>query len=70
MILENGGNPNFIYEGADFKNIYWVKSSVTSNTNIHRAIEKENVEIVKLLLFYAADISIKSKFNSLPIHTG
>ena len=49
---------------------YWPAASVIKNTNIHRAVELEHVQMVKILIDARADLTIRSKFKSLPIHTG
>ena len=68
-LLENGADSNFI-DGELGLSGYWPRKAVITNSNVHRAVECENSEIVKMLVDKNADLTIKSKVNNGPLHTG
>lgn len=48
----------------------WPRSSVIQCSNVHRAVELENSELVKILITAGADLCVRSKFKSQPLHQG
>ena len=69
-MIENGVNVNGIVGDIITGQMPWPKNAFIDNSNIHKAIELENVEIVKILVSAKADLTVKSRFNSQPLHTG
>jgi len=69
-LLENGAGCDFIQVGWEkCDKGYWPRDSVITDSNVHRAVGQESRDIVHLLVEHGADILVRNKQKSQPLHT-
>ena len=69
-LLDNGAGCDFIQVGWEKCEGYWPRDSVITDSNVHRAVGQESEVIVNLLVEQGADILVRNKQKSQPLHTG